>query len=87
MVARLKWLSQLIGRILGRDSLKPIDDSLESEIQNILKEQSSIVVTRKDMIKWCDFTRDFSLVHRDQEAAKAFNFLNTKFRDTPIPGA
>jgi len=80
----LKGIAAAIGEKLGRD-VRQIDDSLETEIETILKEWSEKTeISRDDNIGFCDLTKDFGAIHRDVETAKAYTSID--LTDTPIVG-
>ena len=85
-MSTLKGIGKFLGKLVERN-LRPIDDEFDSELQTMLEEKSQkIKISREDNIRFANITGDTNPIHRDLEAALAFNFGGMKFTDTPIIG-
>jgi len=80
----LKGLAPLVAEAIGDTNLRPIDDEVERDIAQLLKEGSRSF-SQEDNVLYCDTIEDKNPIHRDQEAARAYTGM--ELSDTPIVGA
>jgi hypothetical protein len=83
----LKGITAIVNKLTGRD-LRPLDDGFESEIEELLAQQSeSFTATRESFRQFGNLNKDFNPIHYDPEVAKSVSFKGKKLKDVIMMGA